>query len=80
MLHLSHADTETKSGPAYVDVAAKYAGNRRAVTIVAGQVGKGAHGGGPWNMPPHPEVSAADAKKIALYILSLAPRPPEKKD
>src|SRR5208282_5628747 len=66
-----HADNETKAGPAYVDVAAKYAGNRQAITIISGFVKKGAHGGGPWHMPPHPEISAADARSMARYILSL---------
>jgi len=67
-----HADTETKAGPAYVDVAAKYAGTRQAITIVAGFLRKGAHGSGPWHMPPHPEISASDAHTMARYILSRA--------
>lgn len=75
-----HADNETKTGPAYADVAAKYGGNSRAVTIIAATVRKGAHGSGPWHMPPHPEVSDADAKKMARYILSLGPPKIEKKD
>lgn len=66
-----HADDETKTGPAYVDVAAKYRGNPQAVAIVAAVVRKGARGGGPWHMPPHPEISDADAKKMVRYILSL---------
>jgi cytochrome c551/c552 len=32
---------------------------------------KGSHGNGPWHMPPHPEVSDADAKAMVRYILSL---------
>jgi len=75
-----HSDNETKTGPAYADVAAKYGGNPRAVTIIATTVRKGAHGGGPWHMPPHPEISDADAKRIARYILSLGPPKVEKKD
>jgi len=78
--YICHADNETKTGPAYADVAAKYGGNPRAVTIVAAIVRKGAHGSGPWHMPPHPEVSDADARKMARYILSLGPRKIEKKD
>ncbi len=66
-----HADDETKTGPAYVDVAAKYRGNPQAVAIVAAVVRKGVRGGGPWHMPPHPEISDADAKKMVRYILSL---------
>lgn len=75
-----HSDHETKTGPAYVDVAAKYRRNPQSVSIVAAVVRKGAHGSGPWHMPPHPEVSDADAKKMARYILSLGPRKIEKKD
>jgi cytochrome c len=66
-----HADHETKTGPAYVDVAAKYRGKPDAVKLIAAVVRKGAHGRSPWHMPPHPEVSDADARKLASYILSL---------
>lgn len=69
--YLCHADRETKTGPAYVDVAAKYRGKRDAVEAVAATVRKGAHGGGPWHMPPHPEISRPDAMTMARYILSL---------
>ena len=69
--YICHADKETKTGPAYVDVASKYKGNPQAVAIVAALVRKGVRGGGPWHMPPHPEVSDIDATKMARYILSL---------
>ena len=70
--YICHADSETKTGPAYVDVAAKYRGKRAAVAAVAAVVTKGSHGGGgPWHMPPHPEVSDTDARTMARYILSL---------
>lgn len=69
--YLCHSDRETKTGPAYVDVAAKYRGHTDAVELVAATVRKGAHGGGPWHMPPHPEISRADAVTMARYILSL---------
>ena len=69
--YICHANDESKTGPAYVDVAAKYRGNPQAVAIVTTVVRKGAHSAGPWHMPPHPEISEADAKKIARYILSL---------
>jgi len=67
-----HADTEAKAGPAFVDVAARYAGNPQAVAIVSGFLRNGAHGGGPWHMPPHPEISAGEAHTMARYILSRA--------
>ena len=69
--YLCHADAETKAGPPFVDVAAKYRGNPNAVGAVAAVVRKGARGDAPWHMPPHPELSTADAKAIARYILSL---------
>ncbi len=69
--YLCHADRETKTGPAYVDVAAKYQNKPGAVEVVAATVRKGAHGSGPWHMPPHPEISRADALTMARYILSL---------
>lgn len=70
--YLCHSDRETKTGPAYADVAAKYRGRTDAVEVVAATVRKGAHGNGPWHMPPHPEISRADATKMARYILSLS--------
>lgn len=69
--YLCHADRETKTGPAYVDVAAKYRGKADAVEVVAATVRKGAHGGGPWHMPPHPEISRADALTMSRYILTV---------
>jgi hypothetical protein len=32
---------------------------------------RGQHGGGPWHMPPHPEISDAEAALITQYILTL---------
>lgn len=69
--YVCHADTEAKAGPAYADVAAWYEGVADAQSRVAAVIGKGARGAGPWHMPPHPEVSKADAKTMARYILSV---------
>jgi cytochrome c551/c552 len=69
--YLCHADRETKTGPAFADVAAKYRGKADAVEVLAATVRKGAHGSGPWHMPPHPEISRGDANAMARYILSL---------
>ena len=69
--YVCHADSEPKTGPAYADVAAWYEGMSDAQSRVAAVIRKGAHGGGPWHMPPHPEVSKADAKTMARYILSV---------
>ena len=70
---ICHGDAEAKAGPAYVDVAAAYRGKPDAEASVVVIIKKGAHGGGPWHMPPHPEVSDADAKAMARYILSRKP-------
>ena len=69
--YICHADTEAKAGPAYVDVAAVYRGQPQATASVIAIIKKGAHGGGPWHMPPHPEVTDAEARAMARYILSL---------
>ena len=68
--YFCHADNEAKTGPAFVDVAARYNGKSQAVATLAATVKKGSHGNGPWHMP-HPEVSDADAKVMVRYILSL---------
>ena len=66
-----HAEREAKTGPAFVEIAASYKGNAKAVDVLAAVIRKGSHGSGPWHMPPHPEVSEADAKVMVRYILSL---------
>ena len=71
--YMCHADDSPKAGPAYRDVADLYRKDTRAVPKVTGVIRNGQHGGGPWHMPPHPEVSAADAEAMARYILSLHP-------
>jgi cytochrome c len=69
--YICHADNESKTGPAYVDVATRYRSNPQAIPILTAAIRKGTHGSGPWHMPPHPEVSQADAKRMVRYILSL---------
>ncbi|MCL2590538.1 MAG: c-type cytochrome [Betaproteobacteria bacterium] len=59
-------------GPAYKEVAAKYAGQKDAVAHLADKVIKG--GSGVWGavpMTPHPQLSADDAKKLVAWILTL---------
>jgi cytochrome c len=69
--YICHADRETKAGPAYVDVATSLRGRKDAVSILAQTIRRGMRSGGPWHMPPHPEVSAAEARVMARYIMSL---------
>ena len=66
---ICHSDRETMAGPAWADVAAEYRDHPKAAATLAAVVKKGVHGEGPWPMPPLPEVSDADARKIVRYIL-----------
>ena len=59
-------------GPAFKDVAKKYASDKTAQAKLLAKVktgGKGVWGDIP--MPPNPQVSDADAKKIIAWVLSL---------
>lgn len=71
--YICHADRETKAGPAYVDVAAQYRKTPNAVSVAALEIRRGLRHGGPWHMPPHPEISVAEAGVMARYIMSLRP-------
>ena len=67
-----HKIDEKLIGPAYKDVANKYAGNDTAVTYLAHKVIAG--GKGVWGdvaMTPHPDLSEADAEQMVKYILLL---------
>ena len=59
-------------GPAYKDVAKKYAGDKGAKAHLVAKVKAG--GKGVWGqipMPPNPQVSNEDAEKIVSWILTL---------
>lgn len=59
-------------GPAYKDVAAKYAGQRDAETKLTEKVVRG--GKGSWGevpMPPNTTVKPDEARKLVKWILSL---------
>lgn len=59
-------------GPAFKDVAAKYKDSKGAVDLLAGRIVKGGSGvWGPVAMPANPQVSEADAKKLAAWVLTL---------
>ena len=68
---LCHADDAPKAGPAFRDVAAAYRARHVPASSLAKVIIDGQRGGGPWHMPPHPEVSRAEADAIARYILAL---------
>jgi cytochrome c len=66
-----HAVEKKVVGPAYKDVAKKYAGQNVEAKLVAKikQGGSGVWGAIP--MPANPQVSDAEAKQLAAWVLSL---------
>ena len=66
-----HAVDKKLVGPSYKDVAKKYGADAKAVDALAEKIVKG--GSGVWGaipMPANPQVSAAEAKKLAAWVLS----------
>ena len=66
-----HAADKKLVGPSYKAVADRYRGQSDAADKLAKKIRAG--GAGVWGaipMPPHPQVSEADAKKMATYILN----------
>lgn len=68
---ICHAESDAAAGPAWVDVATHYRGNRQANKLVADKIRSGAHGSGPWHMPPNSEISEGEATAMARYILAI---------
>ncbi len=67
-----HSADKKIVGPAYKDVAKKYAGDKKAADMLVTKVLKG--GSGVWGavaMPPNTTVNEADAKKLVTWVLSL---------
>jgi len=59
-------------GPSYRDIANKYKGDAKAAAHLVNVIKKGGKGvWGPVPMPPHPQVSDDNAKRLADWILSL---------
>ena len=66
-----HAVDKKLVGPAYKEVAAKYAGQKDAVDKLTQKVLKG--GSGVWGavpMPANAQVSPAEAKQLVEWVLS----------
>jgi cytochrome c len=66
-----HAVDKKLVGPSYKDVAKKYGGDAKAVDALAAKIVKG--GSGVWGaipMPANPQVNAADAQKLAAWVMS----------
>jgi cytochrome c len=67
-----HALDKKLVGPSYKDVAAKYSGDKAAVDTLALKIQKG--GTGVWGaipMPANPQVSEAEAKTLATWVMSI---------
>ncbi|HEY0664729.1 MAG TPA: c-type cytochrome [Gallionella sp.] len=67
-----HAIAKKMVGPAWRDVAVKYRNDAGAENRLVDKVAKG--GSGVWGamaMPPSPQVSEADRRKLVRFILSL---------
>ena len=65
-----HATDKKVIGPAYKDVATKYAGQKDAADKLAQKILKG--GSGVWGavpMPANPQVNDAEAKTLAAWVL-----------
>jgi cytochrome c len=66
-----HAIDKKLVGPAYKDVAAKYAGQKDAVDRLAAKIMRGGAGvWGPVPMPANAQVNEAEAKKLAAWVLT----------
>lgn len=67
-----HAVDRKLVGPGYKEVALKYAGQKDAVSKLATKIIKGGAGvWGPVPMPANPQVSEAEATKLATWVMSL---------
>jgi cytochrome c len=66
-----HAVDKKLVGPAFKDVAKKYAGDKTAADKLAAKVMKGGAGvWGPVPMPANPQVNDAEAHKLVAWVLS----------
>jgi cytochrome c len=67
-----HHATNKIIGPSHTEVAKKYEFTQGNVTLLAGKIISG--GQGVWGeipMTAHPDITKADAEKMAMYVLSL---------
>jgi cytochrome c len=66
-----HAVDKKLVGPAFKDVAAKYANDKSAADKLAAKVIKGGSGvWGPIPMPANTQVNEAEAKKLVAWVLT----------
>ncbi len=67
-----HAAERKLVGPSYKSIAQKYAGDAKAADMLATKIIKG--GAGVWGaipMPANPQVSEAEAKTLAAWVLGM---------
>ena len=67
-----HKPTEKHVGPAYAEVAKKYAGQAEMIDTLAGRIIKGSVGH--WGQVPmtaHPNLSLDDARAMVKYVMTL---------
>jgi cytochrome c len=67
-----HAVDKKLIGPGYKEVAAKYGGQKDAADKLAQKILKG--GSGVWGqvpMPANPQVTEAEAKQLAAWVLTV---------
>jgi cytochrome c len=67
-----HHATNKIIGPSHTDVAKKYEFTQGNIAMLAGKIIAG--GQGVWGEVPmtaHPDITKADAEKMAMYVLSL---------
>jgi cytochrome c len=65
-----HKIEETSTGPAYRDIANKYANDDKTIEMLSQKIIKG--GGGVWGqvaMAPHPTLTSDEAKQLAKYVM-----------
>ena len=68
-----HQQDKKSVGPAYTEIAERYAADANATKYLAGKIISG--GGGVWGeiaMAAHPQLSTSEAEQMSKYILSLS--------
>lgn len=73
-----HHLTNKIVGPSHTEVAKKYEFTQANIALLAGKIIKG--GSGTWGdipMTAHPDISQANAEKMAMYVLSLDGEKPQ---
>ena len=66
-----HAIDKKLVGPAFKDIATKYASDKTAVDKMAAKIIKGGSGvWGPIPMPANTQVNEAESKKLAAWVLT----------